>query len=951
MNRTRFSSVVLPLTLGAALVVLCQFNPGRGDGPTPRPATREEGDADITPIASEIKTLRNVELTIDKEKVKASIHYALKSQAKGATVILLPVFTVSGKPELRWGSGRGRVRVCQPDRPLVEEDDAGPLRLRVKLANLLAEQSHREAIEERLKKVIADREGAKVIRLADATVDWNGFHVTLCASGTGSGPAGGEVVLSQLAVLPPRVAEDGGEITLELLPENIALLRENKDRAVTLSDVYLRIDGSMRAEFRTNQYRANFSVVRRELTGLQTRLRSISPSAKEPPEAFVQVPSGGSVEDDRSVESIVAQYIVGEISVRKGQDPRFIQELTERVLSRVLEKVRLDSLEDKKRVAVLLGNQVTVAATVGEIKALARQTRAQREKELKTALDDWEARQRGEEREYRGSLGVEASFGNRLIGGRGAVKVDAAMRKKLEEANARRRKQTLESVNRGLDEMKKHFAGTIPTLTGIQFTQKGKLTSFGTNDVELSGSTFERGWSQHQWPALWMTNTPSLAISSRVLAEQVAATRTRYEEVEKALDSSDSKVRTARQRVADLEKELARPKSRLEALLDGSDKRLGTLRQEATALEKQLGSVKDALASIKGADRRIRGLRDQLAEAERDLAAYRKVGTALGSLQARLDEMEGSMAPTGLARTWKDRGRVKCAVCSPDGKRVVWGTSDGVLRVWNRSDERLSTLEGHLVVWSLAISKDGKYALSGGAKKIRLWDLGTGKLVRTLEGHDSPVFGVAFSPDGRSAASAGSDETVRIWDVEKGTERHKFALHTGSVLGVAFSPSGSFVLSGSMDGTVRVWDVDNARPVSVFKEHKSGVNCVALAPNGRVAVSGARNGTLLVWEVATGKVLQTLTGHSKPVSSVACSRAGVIASGSADGTVRLWDPNTGKELHQFADHGQEVTGVSFAPFGSVLISAGEDQTCRRWNLGRFSRVDPGALSGTYRGAR
>jgi WD40 repeat protein len=97
---------------------------------------------------------------------------------------------------------------------------------------------------------------------------------------------------------------------------------------------------------------------------------------------------------------------------------------------------------------------------------------------------------------------------------------------------------------------------------------------------------------------------------------------------------------------------------------------------------------------------------------------------------------------------------VELATFSPDGKRVLHGSLDGVVRLWDRKFGRLihSIEPRGGSVYGVAISPDGHHALSGGEDRIvRLWNLDSGKLVRELKGHTEPVLTVTFSPDGRLA--------------------------------------------------------------------------------------------------------------------------------------------------------------------------------------------------------
>src|SRR5947199_224413 len=81
------------------------------------------------------------------------------------------------------------------------------------------------------------------------------------------------------------------------------------------------------------------------------------------------------------------------------------------------------------------------------------------------------------------------------------------------------------------------------------------------------------------------------------------------------------------------------------------------------------------------------------------------------------------------------------------------------------------------------------------------------KLRDTLKGHTAAVLSVAYSPDGKTLASASQDTTIRLWDVKTGKERDTLKGHTAGVFSVAYSPAGEALASGSQDHTIKLWDV------------------------------------------------------------------------------------------------------------------------------------------------
>src|SRR5262249_46589033 len=109
----------------------------------------------------------------------------------------------------------------------------------------------------------------------------------------------------------------------------------------------------------------------------------------------------------------------------------------------------------------------------------------------------------------------------------------------------------------------------------------------------------------------------------------------------------------------------------------------------------------------------------------------------------------------------------------------------------------------------VAYSPDGKRLVSGsGEGTLKVWDADTGKDLLTLKGLTGPVLCVAYSPDGNRIVSGSQDNTLKVWDADKGLEVRTLTGHTQWVTCVAFSPDGKRIVSGSQDRTLRVWDMD-----------------------------------------------------------------------------------------------------------------------------------------------
>lgn len=221
-------------------------------------------------------------------------------------------------------------------------------------------------------------------------------------------------------------------------------------------------------------------------------------------------------------------------------------------------------------------------------------------------------------------------------------------------------------------------------------------------------------------------------------------------------------------------------------------------------------------------------------------------------------------------------------------------------------------------------------------------------VVAILRGHTDFVRSVAFSPDRRILASAGSDMTIRLWDVSAHAEVGAPMIgHTGAVEAVAFSPDGRELASGSQDRTIRLWDVRGHRQLGrPLSGHTNAVNAVAFSPDGRAVASASTDGTVRLWDVQTHRPLgQPMTAYAGEVDAVAFSPDGtLLASGGWDHTIRLWDVRTHKQLGAALRSKDIVTSVAFSPDGRTLASAGWDHRIRVWDLRTRTQLGP-ALSG------
>ncbi len=207
--------------------------------------------------------------------------------------------------------------------------------------------------------------------------------------------------------------------------------------------------------------------------------------------------------------------------------------------------------------------------------------------------------------------------------------------------------------------------------------------------------------------------------------------------------------------------------------------------------------------------------------------------------------------------------------------------------------------------------------------------------LREVLPHGGAVGGVAFSPDGRTAATAGWDGKARLWDVATGQLKAEPLRHSYPVRAVAFSPDGRTLLTGGADaagGAAWLWDVAAGKPAAVGPLRQRGqVRAVGFSPDGAKLLTAGTDGTTCLWDAHTGRKLLTLD-ERKEVHAAAFSPDGkAVATGGEGLVARLWDAATGARLREFGGHRADIRALAFNPNGRTLVTAGADRTVRLWD--------------------
>jgi WD40 repeat protein len=235
---------------------------------------------------------------------------------------------------------------------------------------------------------------------------------------------------------------------------------------------------------------------------------------------------------------------------------------------------------------------------------------------------------------------------------------------------------------------------------------------------------------------------------------------------------------------------------------------------------------------------------------------------------------------------------------------------------------------GHTArITGVAFTADARYLVSVADDKVlRIWDLQTGTMARTIRGQSSigqggKLYALALSPDGQWLAVGGwtDDDEIRLYNFTTGVLVALLKDHKNLLLSLAFSPDSRLLISGSTDKTAIIWNVAEARKLHKLEGHEGFVSGAVFTANGERAVTGSFDRKLRVWRVSDGQKLSERAEHKDAIRTLAISRVtGMIATGGRSGEIRLWDENAASS--RLLDQKQYVGSLAFSPDGQQLLS-------------------------------
>jgi WD40 repeat protein len=224
--------------------------------------------------------------------------------------------------------------------------------------------------------------------------------------------------------------------------------------------------------------------------------------------------------------------------------------------------------------------------------------------------------------------------------------------------------------------------------------------------------------------------------------------------------------------------------------------------------------------------------------------------------------------------------RVLALDFSADGKLLVTGggmpSRSGELKIWNPADGSLvrEIKDAHSdTIFAARFSSDQKYLATGAADKfMKVFEVATGKFVRSFEGHTHHVLNVSWMRHGRTLASAGADSAIKLWDFASGEQKKTIAGASREITALQFLDGVPEALAASGDNQLRLLreDGNNVRTYSGAADYTQSA---AMTPDGRWLVAGGNDSQLRLWDGTKGDLLKTFAPPARAQKALANASA------------------------------------------------------------------------------
>jgi WD40 repeat protein len=223
---------------------------------------------------------------------------------------------------------------------------------------------------------------------------------------------------------------------------------------------------------------------------------------------------------------------------------------------------------------------------------------------------------------------------------------------------------------------------------------------------------------------------------------------------------------------------------------------------------------------------------------------------------------------------------------------------------------------------------------------LEIWDVETGRKLRTITGHKGSIQSVTFGPDDFMIITCGFNGKIQGWHAQKGYKNNFFwNFHEANATGKEFSPDGRRIVSGIGSTTLKVWNVSSGKELFTLKGSDSSFKEVTFSPDSKQISCGSKS-----WSMETGGERSTIVNrnHSSSkasVLSVSPGREWLVCGSDIRHdhndndhyTIQIHNAYSGSMFRELRGHKGSINSVAFSPDGKRIISGSGDKTIKIWN--------------------
>lgn len=284
-------------------------------------------------------------------------------------------------------------------------------------------------------------------------------------------------------------------------------------------------------------------------------------------------------------------------------------------------------------------------------------------------------------------------------------------------------------------------------------------------------------------------------------------------------------------------------------------------------------------------------------------------------------------------------------VYSADGQ-LISGDREGIVRVWNPNNERVSdwdTLPNRQKITGIAVSSDGKEIyLTDWQKESAITVYNSNGEIKSFLKNNDEIYSLAISPNNKFLVSGNNSGELTLW-TKDGQKIVNWLAHEGTINSITISSDSKLIATASNDTTAKLWTKEGKLITTLSGKnigHSDSVNSIAISPDSKTIATGSNDTTIKLWNIK-GSLINTLSEHSDSVNSVAFSPdSKIIVSASSDTTIRLWDKKGRQQT--IRGHDSVVNSIVFNPDNNTFASADDKGIIKTWQIDSFqSRINTG----------